>query len=142
MLVLSLPADRRFDFKLLSEGFIDVIEYRLDDLPFTPEKLVELKQQMNLPVMFTLRSARHGGKFDESLEIRLEKLEGMAKANPEYLDIEDDVPDCFFEHIKKNYPDIKIIQSYHQLNNDFEAFMQTFKKCYCVKVMAINLSCK
>ena len=105
----------------------DLIELRIDlfdnvDL----NGLKELCAKFNIPMIFTLRSARQGGHYAGSEAERLDELRTLATLKPEYLDLESHVPDIFVAEIAASYPDIKLILSYH----DFAETPANLEKLY------------
>lgn len=95
----------------------DLFELRLDlfdTLEIIPLK--KLKQSYSKPLIFTLRSALQSGAYKEDEEERLRMLKCLASLKPDYLDLEYHVPEHFVKDIANQYPEIKLILSYH----DFE----------------------
>lgn len=98
----------------------DLVELRIDafkeiDLDF----LTELRKNFSLPMIFTLRSQ----KSEAERQVWLEKL---AALQPEYLDLDYDLPKKFIKKIALAYPKIKIILSYHNFKEvpDLEKLYQ------------------
>lgn len=108
------------DFDLDAEG--DLIEVRLDLIQsFTIEKVQQYLKDEPRPVILTLRSASQGGAFKGTEEERLSLLKKLAALQPEYIDIEEDVPQGFFDNLKKQHPSLKVIVSSHDFKGN-EAF--------------------
>lgn len=96
---------------------VDVIEFRLDYL--TVINADEIKKAMNeveKPIIFTLRPADQGGRFLGSESERLDILLALARLEPAYIDLEYTVPNDFLEQFNKQFPTIKIIRSYHNFS--------------------------
>lgn len=99
---------------LLAETDADIVEWRLDHFAnLDLQQLAPLKRLTKLPSIFTLRAQRQGGKFQGTESARLHIFESMLVLNPSYVDLEFDVPLEFILRIRKDYPSIKIISSYH-----------------------------
>lgn len=93
----------------------DLVELRLDCFDsLDPDSLKKLHQDYLIPKIFTLRSKSQGGFFTGSEESRLETIKCLANFDPEYLDLECDVPASFVSEISKCHPGIKIIISHHE----------------------------
>lgn len=94
-------------------GNFDLIELRLDycsDL----NKLEELKNiHFPLPLILTLRAKSQGGAFQGSEEERIAFLKRLMSLKPEYIDLEEIIPDKDLKAISLLSPETKIILSYH-----------------------------
>lgn len=104
-----------------AEQCADLIEWRLDyfeDLEL--EKLKLLREQVSLPLIFTLRSFLQRGQFKGEEEERLIHLKKLAALKPTFIDVEHTTSPLFIESLKKDHPHLKIILSYHH----FEKGMQ------------------
>jgi len=120
MLVASI---NQFDKHTLEQACeqADVIELRLDYAPS-----LELKPVLNRitkPVIFTLRKASQGGKYEGDESSRLKEIESLMTFEPDYFDIEYDVDIAFVEQLKQKHPKVKLICSYHDFaprNADIE----------------------
>ena len=92
----------------------DGVELRLDYLfQLDIDAIARLRAQCTLPVIFTLRSALQGGHYPCDEALRLQDMLRLAALNPDYVDVEYDVPDSFLQVLCAQYPSIKIICSYH-----------------------------
>lgn len=92
----------------------DLVEIRLDfftHLDF--EALKSLQKEFLLPMIFTLRSQNQGGNYTKSEESRLSDIYRLAALNPEYMDLEYNIPPEFIQQIASQYPEIKLILSFH-----------------------------
>ncbi len=97
--------------------FADVIELRLDYLSeVNPSAIAQLRQQITLPVIFTLRKVSQGGKCTMPEQQRLFVIQQLAMLLPDYLDLEYDVPVEFANIIHSDYPAIQLIRSYHDFS--------------------------
>jgi 3-dehydroquinate dehydratase / shikimate dehydrogenase len=102
---------------LSAQQATDGIELRLDYWSVLDvESLAKLRQEFSLPMIFTLRKKSQGGKCELNEAARLAFLYQLCALQPDFIDIEYDVPVEFIQKIKLNYPTIKLICSYH----DFE----------------------
>lgn len=119
--------------QLLSQAkpHIDGIELRLDtfktiDLP----KLKAFIKSCELPVMFTLRRSDQGGSFFGTEKMRLELLESLCALQPDYLDLEYDVPLDVRKRLFENFPNIVFLSSFHDFAHtpdDLEALLEKMK---------------
>ena len=100
---------------LLSAAVLaDVIELRLDYWStIDMAALAALRQQITLPVIFTLRKASQGGRCTMAEPQRLALLHQLAALAPEYLDIEYDTPAEWLREFQQRHPRIQLIGSYH-----------------------------
>lgn len=119
---------------------VDVFELRLDvmfastscSLENFISQIKSLLDYIKRPVIFTYRdeladklSTCHLGQAQRAQNRDLEKvlsgklniLYGLCRLNPDYIDLEDYVPDEFVYKIKQDFPSIKIIRSYHNYKN-------------------------
>jgi len=114
--------------------FSDVIELRLDYLPdIFISDIKTLREEMTLPVIFTLRRKNQGGQCHLPEPERLKKLEQLASLSPDYLDLEFDVPVAFVHALQKQYPTIQYIGSYHDFEKtpaDLEKLFQAIYQPY------------
>lgn len=92
----------------------DVIELRLDYWgKINLASLKQLKDLISLPVIFTLRQKSQGGFCEMPENERLNFIYELAYLQPEYIDVEYDVSKDWLSNFHKNFPDIKLIGSYH-----------------------------
>lgn len=97
---------------------VDLIELRLDGFVDLDESaLTQVRALCALPMIFTLRKKDQGGAFTGSEEARLAAIRQFVKFQPEYLDLESDIEPSFVKEINSQYPEIKIILSYHNFEN-------------------------
>lgn len=112
--------------------YADLVELRLDlfeflDLP----SLKRLRHAFSLPMIFTLRSTQQGGKYNGTEEQRLTAILSLASLNPDYIDLESDIPSPDVQKIATHSPKSKIILSHHLFTNtpdDLEALYQKMQK--------------
>lgn len=87
------------------DAHVDLLEIRVDLCSnFIPK---------DHPWILTIRRKEDGGNFQGSEKNRWELLETYLKFYPDYVDLEADVPICLVQKIKKKYPTLKCIRSYH-----------------------------
>ncbi len=97
---------------------VDAIELRLDYLSQIDfDCLKKIKDNITLPVIFTLRSKEHGGLYNKSESTRLLDISKLVEINPDYIDIETHVDKSFLKQIKQMNPLVKIIYSYHNFKD-------------------------
>lgn len=120
---------------------IDAIELRLDYLKgkLETELLNELLEACSRPVIVTLRRADQGGYYVHCEKERLEDIFNLCALQPDYLDIEFDVPKEFIQKISLTYPRIKLILSYHNFNETPTDLLSLLvemcqTKCYAYKI--------
>ena len=143
MLIATIPvtdyssAKRRL-FELADKA--DGVELRLDYLQdWDIQAIAELRQACKLPVIFTLRKQSHGGQYPHAETQRLRTIFELCKLNPDYLDLEFDVPMQHIKAIRSLHPAIKIILSYHNFQEtpaDLLGLFQTIYQadCYAYKI--------
>ncbi len=115
-------AERTIDAVLAIIGkqpsIVGLFEIRCDVLDDTEFSLLPaLINQVNRPLIFTLRSSQDGGCFDGGMPVRVSQLLKLASFQPDYLDVEWDVADAHLEEIARNYPQVKLIRSWHQVDD-------------------------
>jgi 3-dehydroquinate dehydratase/shikimate dehydrogenase len=118
MLIAVLPASSFEKVKSLieqNELLVDGFELRFDyatDLDW----ISDVRKLTSKPMLFTLRTITHGGKYDGNKERTWSMIQLLCKSNPDYLDLEFDMPKDWFDFVSKHFPHIKIICSYHDSN--------------------------
>jgi 3-dehydroquinate dehydratase/shikimate dehydrogenase len=101
------------DFPEAFDGF----ELRLDHFDTIDLKEIQTFQRACAqPLLFTLRKTSQGGCYKGSEEARLEKIEELFALKPAFFDLEYDTDPAFIVRMKKTFPEVKVILSYH----DFE----------------------
>lgn len=118
MLVISICAeDTKGAISKINQALlypIDIVEIRLDHFStLKKDDLIKIKNFCNVPIIFTLRKRNQGGIFVGSERKRLQIIKWLFSIEPEYFDLEYDIPHSFVEAIHKKYPKIKLICSYH-----------------------------
>lgn len=109
-----------------SSNEADLLEIRWDCF-----ESFDVQINTSLPQIYTLRPISEGGFYEGSEISRLEKIKSLCQNHPAYLDLEHFVPDSFVEEIKKKFPNIKIIISYHNFKEtpiDLQNILSTMKK--------------
>lgn len=105
-----------------------IVELRLDRFSALDiAALEQLRSTYAIPMIFTLRSASQGGSYKGSEEERLADLRRLADLEPEYLDLEDDIPLEFVQEIAAQHPRIQLIISHHNFKetpSDLDALYQ------------------
>jgi 3-dehydroquinate dehydratase/shikimate dehydrogenase len=99
-------------------SYIDAIELRLDlgntlDL----KKIHTILKYINIPMIFTLRSKDQGGGYLGSEKNRILHIIELASLKPQYFDLEYDISEDVISFFSCNYPDIKLIGSYHNFTH-------------------------
>lgn len=127
-------------------AYADLVELRLDCFKSLDlDSLKILRSHFSIPMIFTLRSQIQGGSYTQSEENRLADMRRLIKLNPEYLDLENHVSVCFIAEISSQYPEMKLILSYHNFGEtpeDLERIYQEMQKIpacfYKIAVTAKN----
>ena len=113
---------------LLANKIRDGVEIRLDLFrEFNLAEIEKLLQASTGKTVFTLRRRAAGGGFSGSEEKRFSLLSQLFSLNPDYIDIEFDTNQQFVQEIHKQYPNSKIISSYHNFEKtpkDLELVLQ------------------
>lgn len=95
-------------------AFCDIIELRLDYLKdIDIAEIRRLRKTISVPVIFTLRKKSQGGECVIPEPQRLGILMELASLRPDYIDIEFDTLDAYLHTLKKTFPKIHLIGSYH-----------------------------
>lgn len=133
-------------FKQISQAIhnADLIELRLDcfeSIDF--DELRSLRSSFSIPMIFTIRCKQQGGNYHNTEKERLHTLKQLATLEPEYLDLENTVPQDIVEEITSKHSKIKIILSYHDFSktpDDLNAILHSMQKTkaafYKIAVMA------
>lgn len=136
-------AHRQIDQAL---DYADLVELRLDGfLNLDIAALEILRSHFSIPMIFTLRSRSQGGNYTESEEKRLSMIQHLLELKPEYIDLENHIPAAVIAQISLQYPEVKLILSYHDFIDtpeDLEALYWEMKKSpasfYKIAVTAKN----
>lgn len=126
--------------------YSDLVELRLDCFTFLDlAALKNLRSHFPIPMIFTLRSQIQGGSYTKSEENRLADIRSLVRLKPEYLDLENHIPPGFIDEISSQYPEIKLILSYHNFTEtpeDLEGLYREMRKIpaffYKIAVAANN----
>ena len=117
------------------------IELRLD--LFNEIDLNEIntlrKKCINSKIIFTLRSKNQGGGYTKSPHEHQTMIYELLEMQPDYFDIEWDMPLSFFERIQEEYPETKIICSYHDYLNTPKFLESQLKKMERANTYAYKL---
>lgn len=120
-----------------AESTADMLEFRLDY--WSPS--IDIKKAMELsklPIILTLRSEKHGGKYKGSSEEYQKRIREFAKLEPELIDIE------FGNPIPSEIPKSKLILSFHEFDKPIDDLhtlvnnMRTIPAKYYKIAMACN----
>lgn len=102
-------------------GKVEGIEFRLDLLdqadPLAIEELLDSLRPYPFKVLFTLRPTRQGGQFAGTEEQRLNLLQEFCHLQPDYVDLEYDVPLAYWRAWAEQFPGIQFICSFHDLTS-------------------------
>lgn len=118
------------------------IELRLDLFPTIDlNEIADLLKNVKCPVMVTLRSLAHGGKYRGSESERETLIGELLRLEPDFFDVEYDMGKEFISKIIKDFPGTKFIVSCHQLQetpSDLEKMYQEMENegAYCYKIAA------
>ena len=90
------------------------IELRLDLFEkLHVEDVRNFLRHSNHPIMFTLRNARHGGRFLGSEWERESLIKQLLALKPPYFDLEYDMRPSFLQEVMQSHPQTRVILSYH-----------------------------
>jgi len=115
MLIAVIPVHSYAETQRLiqnHEAYVDGFELRWDYSNHV-DYCNEIKNLTSKPLIFTLRTKSHGGFFENDIDQTWSIISQLANAMPDFLDLEFDMPEDWFEKIKFNFPSIQIICSYH-----------------------------
>ena len=121
-------------------------ELRLDLFPCINLVLVQrFIQSSTHPVMLTLRSLSHGGKFQGTELERESFIEQLLRLEPDFFDLEYDMSPEFLKRVLKNYPKTKFVLSYHNfqetpLNLDEIYHLKVQYEAFTYKIATMTLS--
>jgi 3-dehydroquinate dehydratase/shikimate dehydrogenase len=116
MLIAIIPISSIESAQLLMQQAqsADVFEFRLDYLKVLDiNKIKKLCESTDKKILFTLRKPEQGGVYQGDEPERLQFIEKLIILNPDYLDIEHDVPLVFCQKLKTISPQTQLICSYH-----------------------------
>jgi len=110
-------------------NYADILELRIDlikdiDLKWTEKFLKKVEK----PWILTVRKQSQGGSFEGSETLRFKLISEYLALSPTYLDIEYDVDLSLVKKLKKNYPNLKFIRSFHDFKktpNNIEEFISS-----------------
>lgn len=117
----SLDAVHAQVLEAMEQG--DLLEWRVDLFEeCSIEQLKELRKKISLPLIVTLRSVAQGGRYEGGEH--LAAIKRLAALHPDYMDLEYDTARVFVEEMAREFPQIKLILSYHNFKetpSDLEA---------------------
>lgn len=136
--MLTVVLKRSLDFALKqikqTKSLADCYEIRLDTFAELNFKDIEtLVKTIHRPFILTLRKENQGGWYSNDIKKQMEKLDEFLVLNPTYIDLEFDVPSSEIERIKKKYPDIKIISSFHEFRQSSKDLEKLFHHVFKYK---------
>jgi 3-dehydroquinate dehydratase / shikimate dehydrogenase len=115
---------------------VDIVEVRLDYCDVIDYAAIKKIISMScVPIIFTLRKNSQGGRFCGSSDEWLKIICDIASLNPDYMDIEYDIPLNYLKKIIKISPNTKIIISYHNVRetpSDIDSILSLIKKPFKV----------
>lgn len=150
MLIAVIPvtdyASAERELQLAQQASVDGIELRLDYLKnLDISRISNLRAACHLPVIFTLRKKSQGGLYAHNEDQRLDILLDLCRLNPDYLDIEYDTATDFLQKLSQDFPQIKLICSYHNfeytpedLDKIFQSMQAPYFTAYKIATQANN----
>lgn len=121
-----------------AQKYADLVELRLDFFESVNGEQLKLLRALMIPMIFTWKSPQ----LDHSY---FEMIRRIASLNPEYLDLECDVPLDFLNELETSHPEVKVILSYHDfletpenLDNILEQLRKKPAFFYKIALMAKN----
>lgn len=133
MLAIIVKGKRAEIEKILKGSYPEksLFEFRIDLMePEAVKALSDLKYEAQLPIIFTLRSAEQGGEFKGSEKERLNLLFSYLALKVDYVDLEYHIDPAFVSHVKKSFPNTKIIASFHDFEKTPKNLDQAFEKMH------------
>ncbi len=134
MLIVTLPITMNVHHlpDLSTLEHVDALEFRLDYFigALNIEQIALLRRASPVPVIFTLRCPRQGGHYPHSTAQRLRDMTLLCALNPDYVDLEYDVPHDVMVELHERFPEIQWIISYHNFQEtpiDLLAIMQAIQ---------------
>lgn len=126
--------------------YASLVELRLDLFTSLDSAALKgMRARFSLPMIFTLRSQDQGGEYRGSEAGRMDAIRALLELNPEYLDLEYQLPTQFIDEIVAGCPSTKIILSYHNFEEtpeDLNALYWQMQRegiaYYKIAVMAKN----
>lgn len=128
-------------------AYADCVELRLDFFQSLDlEALKALRSHFPIPMIFTLRSSIQGGGYTDSEENRRTAIGCLIELKPEFFDLEYDLPFHFIEKIYSQFPEIKLILSYHNFEEtpkDLERIYQKMREtpAFYYKIAVASKNC-
>lgn len=109
--------------QILSVGHLaEAYEFRLDTFAdLDSGQLATLMELIAVPVIFTLRIQEQGGHFKGNYEERWKQLRPLLALAPSYVDLEEGTPEQHIGALRLDYPNIKLILSYHQTSKEVQS---------------------
>src|SRR3990167_9473420 len=109
MLIAVVQYHDDYDISLLESVLVkaDGIELRLDFAKnLNLHKLAQLRRALSIPVIFTLRKSSQGGYYQLDETTRLLEIEALCQLQPDYFDLEYDIPLEFIRRLHDLFPQI------------------------------------
>ena len=131
MLIAVVQYHDDYDISLLESVLVkaDRIELRLDFAKnLNLHKLAQLRRALSIPVIFTLRKSSQGGYYQLDETTRLLEIEALCKLQPDYFDLEYDIPLEFIRRLHDLFPQIKLICSYHNFQETPQNLAEILQK--------------
>lgn len=106
----------------------DGLEFRLDALITLDFNAIKtLRHASTLPVIFTVRNQSQGGQYPYDDSQRYCDILALCALQPDYFDLEYDVPLALLEQIATQFPRIKVISSYHHFEKTPTDILKVFQ---------------
>ncbi len=120
MLCIPIVGPRLGDVErqlLQAAAVADIAELRIDLFRgVTLDEVRLLKERFSVPMLFSLRSAAHGGAFKGTLAERCLLLSKLISLKPAILDVESDMPFDEVMKLKQLAPAVRLLASHHDLD--------------------------
>lgn len=101
---------------------VDGFEIRWDFLEEIRSEDVQLIRRLcRVSLIFTLRRMDQGGQYHDSEFERYHEWLILCSGQPDFIDLEWDVPISWIKNIRQSFPNIKIIGSYHDFSGTLDA---------------------
>jgi 3-phosphoshikimate 1-carboxyvinyltransferase len=121
--------------------YADVFELRLDCWQIVEKDFLDHLRRAfaSIPMIFTLRKESQGGKFKGSESERLALLTSLLELQPEFVDLEADIPLDQIAQLQALFPHIQWIISWHDFKQTPQNLKQLFAKLSAIPAQYYKL---
>jgi 3-dehydroquinate dehydratase/shikimate dehydrogenase len=143
MLVIPVINDEQVKRDILNhQHLVDGFEIRWDFChQIDDDKIRSIRQLSSTPMLFTLRTKQQGGFFQDNQQKHWQLIQRLAAFQPEYMDLEWDLPIEWFLQLKQNFPNIKLIASYHDYVAEGKNLEWVYQKVKTYPICQFKFAC-